>query len=98
MPRRRLVYPMALAGFALLVAGCGGQQNPVRLDASSPSRFFDGFWDAITVPVVFVLDLVRDQDYRYYATAGSDVYALGYGLGIVTLAVVALRLLAALKP
>jgi hypothetical protein len=91
----RLAIP---AGMVLLVAGCGGKQNPVRIDTGSENSFFNGFWDGFTVLVVFVKDILESPDYQLYARSAPANYKIGYVLGVVLMVAVVLSIARATRP
>lgn len=97
MSGRRLVYPPSFAALVLLLAGCGGEQNPVRPDVGSRSGFFDGLWDGFSVLVVVLLDLARDRDYLLYDRSGTDAYLVGYVLGVILLIMIVSAMLRRLR-
>jgi hypothetical protein len=81
----------------LLLAGCGGRQNPVRLDAGGNSSFFNGAWDGFTIPVVFIIDISHKRDYRYYNHAAPNIYFLGYILGAALMIAVILAIVRSIR-
>ena len=90
----RLVIP---AGMVLLLAGCGGRQNPVRLEGGNNSNFFNGVWDGFTVPLVLILHLMRGRDYLYYNHSAPNIYFFGYILGVALMVAVVLAIIRAIR-
>ena len=90
----RSVVPV---GMVLLLAGCGGRQNPVRLDTGHESSFFNGFWDRFTVLIVFVKDILESPDYKLYARSAPADYKIGYVLGVALMVAVVLAIIRAVR-
>lgn len=81
MRRKFLLYFVGLAGSTLLLAGCGGPQNPVRIGEPA-SLFWSGLWDGLTVFIAFI-GQVFNRNYGIYAIhQHSLAYNGGYVLGV----------------
>lgn len=65
MKRKYLLYFIILAGLCLLLAGCGGPQNPLRFGGAE-QPFWNGLWDGMTIVITFVLELIGDRKYGIY--------------------------------
>ena len=74
-------------GITLLAAGCGGSQNPYKLDTGTTHPVFNGMWDGFTVWLVFLKDIRSSADYQLYTHNASGFYALGYIIGIIFLVI-----------
>ena len=83
MKRKYLLYLVILAGLCLLLAGCGGNQNPLQLSGAA-KPFWNGLWDGITIVIALVMELVSDhQKYGIYdAHQHARAYDVGYVLGV----------------
>ena len=82
MKRKYLLYFVILAGLCLLLAGCGGPQNPLQFDGTG-SAFFNGLWDGITILIAFVMEVaVNHHKYGIYNVHQHSIaYDVGYLLG-----------------
>ncbi len=80
--KRKGIFFVILGGLALLTAGCGGPQNPLRFNGNSTS-IVNGLWDGFTFPIVFVMDLFKTRDYSLYDHSHTDIYVVGYVVGIL---------------
>jgi hypothetical protein len=83
--KRKVTGAIAALGALMLVAGCGGPQNPLthdQLPGHLSGTFWDGFVDGFTA--VFVLLLrVTGNDYQLFATGASSAYRDGFVIGIL---------------
>lgn len=93
----RLSYIALPLGLAVLVAGCGGAQNPLRLDTPPTHSFFDGMWDGFTLPVVLLMRLARSRDYGWISNSPADAYYIGYLFGVILVIAAVLWIIDAIR-
>jgi hypothetical protein len=78
---KRKLYLVALAGFCLPLAGCGGSQNPLQTVHHAP-LFLSGLWDGLTFLIAFVAELFDPKYGIYSVHQHSAAYNGGYVLGV----------------
>lgn len=81
MTLRRALYIALLFGFALILSGCGGAQNPLQFD-NDVHPFLDGMWDGLTILIAFIWDLVSRKNYGINSGSSNLWYEFGYLVGV----------------
>lgn len=80
---RRLLYSVLAVGLVLLLAGCGGEQNPAQFRGNPEPNLIDGMYDGFTIVIGLAGAFADDQKYGVYdATGTGRYYDLGYFLGL----------------
>jgi hypothetical protein len=81
MKKFRLQH-LLLAGLTLLLSGCGGNQNPYQVDTGSTPAIFNGLWDGLSMPFVFVFkDAFGKGGYALYSRGAGYMYWIGWVIG-----------------
>lgn len=69
--------------FLLVVAGCGGPQNPHRFDTGKTPLFFSGGWDGLWAPLLGLQDFLHGSGYQLYWFGNAPSYLVGYIVGLL---------------
>ncbi|MBX4190798.1 hypothetical protein KW794_01795 [Candidatus Saccharibacteria bacterium] len=84
--RQKVTGACAALGIALLVAGCGGSQDPLRTADAAPP-FFDGSWDGFWFIPLFFWRLTGNV-YGLYAVSTTPAYWFGYLVGVAVFVII----------
>jgi hypothetical protein len=78
---RRIAVVVALAAFALLLAGCAADANEVAGTQPDQAGFWLGLWQGLILPISFVISLF-DNDVGIYEIDNNGAwYDFGFVLG-----------------
>jgi hypothetical protein len=80
---KRAVVTCILAGTALLTAGCGGPQNPVRVSSIHTGGFVSGLWDGLTIAIGFIAHIINRSKYDFIALHFRAPYFFGWLIGVL---------------
>jgi hypothetical protein len=80
--KRKAGYAFCATGLVVLLAGCGGKQNPERFNSGITPAIFNGFWDGFTFPAVLYKDIFNNGGYGLYHHGFAWLYLAGYVVGI----------------
>lgn len=75
---------------SLLLSGCGGPQNPLRVSTGVHGPIINGLWDGYTYLFALAAEVLVNTKYGIYNTAHHGPvydcsYAIGIGLFLLTL-------------
>jgi hypothetical protein len=80
--RQKVMSAGAALGLVLVVAGCGGQQNPIRT-VNSAAPFFDGWWDGLWAVPLFI-GRITGHNYGLHTLHAGTLYSTGWVFGFLS--------------
>lgn len=100
MPLRQKVISAGMAlGLVVLLAGCGGSQNPWKVQTGISNWFVNGIWDGLlAVPVWFFLNVLGGNRHQLYTRNAVIGYYIIYVIVLVIVISAIIRFLVGLVP
>jgi hypothetical protein len=97
--RRKVLGAVPALGLVVLLAGCGGQQNPWKVKTGISNWFVNGIWDGLlAVPIWFFLNVLGGHKHQLYTRDASIGYYIVYLIALAIVALAIIRFLVGLVP